>query len=152
VNVAKSQSLDVPYVTIETWVYVAKTPSGTRAGLLDSEGQYGFFILKSGVLWCSMTTTTGASAAQTTAVVNLLEWTHVACAYDGVNIKIFVNGIEQATTPAAGKLATSGTSGSTIGANNPSGDNLVGMLDDLRIWNVAHTAEQICEAANACKP
>lgn len=152
VLVAKSPSLDVAYVTVEMWVRVDAVPGGTRGGLFDNDAQYGFFVQKSGVLWCSMTTDTGTNAAQTTAVVSLLVWTHVACTYDGAKIQIFINGVEQASAPLTGALSTSGNKGSSIGANSPSGDNLVGLIDDLRIWNVAHSADQVCEAAHACTP
>jgi hypothetical protein len=99
-----------------------------------------------------VTTAAGNISAQTTGVVNLLVWTHVTCSYDGANIKIYINGVEHATATATGALSTSGTTGSSIGSNNPSGDNLVGLMDDLRIWNIARTPLQICEAAHACTP
>ncbi len=152
VLVAESPSLDVPHLTIEMWVHLGAVPTGTRAGLLDNDGQYGFFVQKSGALSCSVDTSMGTGTAQTTASVALLVWTHVACTYDGTRVKIYIDAIEQASAPLTGALYTSGTTASSIGANNPTGDNLVGQLDDLRIWNVARTASQICESAQACVP
>ena len=146
--VAKSPSLDVSHLTIETWIRLDAVPAGARAGLFDSNVQFGFFVQKSRVLRC----TAAGGAAQTTALVSLLVWTHVACTYDGANIKIFVNGVEQASAPATGAISTSGTTGASIGSNNPTGDNLAGLIDDLRVWNVARTTDQICDAAHACIP
>jgi hypothetical protein len=110
-------------------------------GIFDNNGQYGFFLQPAGVS-CSMT----IGVATTIAPV-LGEWTHVACSYDGATATLYVDGYVAATAMGTGPLGAGNADGSAIGGNSPTGDTLVGKLDQMRVWNVARTPTQICAAA-----
>jgi hypothetical protein len=80
-------------------------------------------------------------------LIPLATWTHVACTYDGAAITLYQDGAAATPTAATGAIATAGTTGMSLGQNLPTGDHLAGALDDVRIWRVALTAEQIATDA-----
>lgn len=147
-DVAESTMFDTSAITIEAWIRPTQMPGpGLRAGILDNNGQYGFFFSDSGRLSCTLVN--GPSVGFDNAI-QANTWTHVACAYDGANSALYVNGHSVATGNGGAALGTNGTSGISIAADNPpgSGSRLVGLIDQLRIFSVARTTTQICEAAN----
>lgn len=148
-DVRDSSAFDVTAFTIEAWIWPSQLPLGSeRAGILDMNGQYGFFIYAGGVLSCT------GGVALPLAVMQLAtdRWTHVACTYDGTAAAIYVDGIALSTATGGGALRTNGTTGISLAADNPpgSGDPLIGLIDEVRMMNIARTAEQIC--ADAGKP
>lgn len=75
-------------------------------------------------------------------------WTHVACTYDGAATVVYVDGAEVARKPGTSVPSTLGTTGMSIAADNPSGnDRLIGLIDQVRLMDVARTAEQVCADA-----
>jgi hypothetical protein len=143
VSVPDNLSMSPPNLTIEAWVRPTQLPTGgNRMGILDNNNSYGFFIYANR-LEC-------AGIATATPMVPVNVWTHVACTHDGVEGKIYVNGALVVTVAVGGNLGTGDSSGSVIGGNSPGGgatSALVGMLDQLRLWNVARTPAQVCAAA-----
>jgi len=79
-------------------------------------------------------------------------WYHLAGTYDGRAITIFVNGLPVASQNASGRLHID-QSDLYIGKGDPtsfsSGEYFHGVLDEVRIWNVARSQEQIQAAMNA---
>ena len=139
-GIAESALLDPPAVTMEAWIYPTQLPAvGTRAGIVDNNNQYGFFLHPGGELQCI-----GLQAA---ANVQAGTWTHVACTYDGTT-RIYAGGVQVDMTAGSGApLDPGGTTGTSIAGNNPSGEPLVGAIDQIRIFQIARTASQICAAA-----
>ncbi len=82
-------------------------------------------------------------------------WHHVAATYDGAQIKLYVDGVQDAQTNCTGAVAT-GTNPVTIGMRPffPFTSYFQGNLDELRIWNTARSNCDIqryknCEIAGA---
>lgn len=147
ISVADSLSLSPTRLTIEGWIRPTQLPAGTaRMGILDNNNQYGFFLYANRVD-CSATVTISAPVTVPTNT-----WTHVACTYDGTTGRVYIDGIERGTAAGGADLGTGDSSGTVIGGNSPSGDHLVGMIDQLRMWTVARTAAQICAASDAVCP
>jgi hypothetical protein len=71
-------------------------------------------------------------------------WSHVACTYDGAMVRIFHNGQQLNSAASTGALLAGDGNGIAIGGNSPSGDPLLGDVDELRIWKIARTPAQIC--------
>ena len=144
VTVPDTASLTPTRLTIEAWINPSQLPTGgDRMGIFDNNGQYGFFLYENRIE-CSATTAISATA---TIVTNT--WTHVACTYDGTTGRVYTDGVQRAMATGNGDLGAGDSSGSVIGGNSPSGNHLIGMIDQLRVWNVALTAPQICAAASA---
>ena len=139
-GIAESSLLDPSAITMEAWIHPTQLPSaGTRAGIIDNNGQYGFFLHPGGDLQCV--------GLQATANVQAGTWTHVACTYDGTT-RIYAGGVLVGMTAGGGgALGTGGTTGISIGGDNPAGSPLVGAIDQLRIFKIARTASEICAAA-----
>ena len=149
-DIADSTSLDVDRITFEAWVNPSTLPTdpAMRVGVFDTNGQYGFFIHGGGIFRCTLGAVTNgpydvASAVQTNV------WTHLACSYDGSNVTVYVNGESKLVTPATG-VPGSGNNVAALAGNAPDGDPFIGLIDSVRLWNVARTAEQICAAAGTC--
>jgi hypothetical protein len=78
------------------------------------------------------------------------QWVHFAMTWDGTAVRTFVNGVE--------KLTKTGDSGSTtlntdrsaiaIGGYEQDGNYFNGLIDEFRVWNVAHTATEITATMN----
>ncbi|MBK7966272.1 MAG: choice-of-anchor J domain-containing protein, partial [Bacteroidetes bacterium] len=116
--------------TIEAWIkpvwdgtifsWGSSSGSNQQCGLLMSSGKL-FFLAQ------------GNDLAGNILIDNYyLTRTHVALTFDGSTIKLFVNGVLDVS--ASKNLNTSGIS-FEIGANYE------GIIDELRIWDVARTAE-----------
>ena len=68
-------------------------------------------------------------------------WTHLAATFDGTTLRIFVNGTQVASEARSGVIATS-TTNLKIGAGDGF-EFFAGVLDEVRIYNVALTQAQI---------
>jgi hypothetical protein len=141
-DIGETPALDVAHITMEAWINVT-LPGAGRSGIVDNNGQYGFFILSTGDLRC-----TPAAAVQVPAVITNATWIHVACTYDGTTEIVYVNGVSVGTSVSTGDISIAGAQGTSIAGDNPPGpDRLVGMIDQFRIYSEARTPAQICEAA-----
>ena len=149
-DVGDSTLFDVAALTFEAWVKPSQMPTtGNRMGILDMNGQYGFFIHPTGNLGCTIV---GGVSMNVPANITTTAWTHVACTYDGATTNIYSNGLLVATGSGGGTLATGGTTGISLAADNPpgAGSRLIGLVDEVRLSSVARTGPQICAAAGAC--
>jgi hypothetical protein len=151
-DAADSAMWDVSAVTIEAWINPSQLPAaGARSGILDMNGQYGFFLHETGKLACTIVG--GISSGQVTANVAINTWSHVACTYDGTTTTVYKDGNVVFTGTGGGALSTTSTTGISIAADNPpgSGSRLIGLVDEVRIMSRARTANEICQDA-ACTP
>jgi hypothetical protein len=139
VDVAENSVFGVTAVTIEAWINPARIPTD-RAGILDCDGRYGFFLYSNDEVECI------AGGTASAGPIAIGEWTHVACTSDGTTVRVYVDG-KLAGSASATALSTTGSmTGITLGGNNPpgGGDPLGGSLDELRLFRAARTAGQIC--------
>jgi hypothetical protein len=144
-QISDSASLDVTTgLTIEGWIHPDGSVTSGRQGLFDNEGQYGFFIVAQDGLRC----TASAHAAQSANdILQVGEWQHVACAYDGTGLRLYHNGVQVAETLGTGNVSTGGSTGAAIAENSPDNDEFIGKLDTIRIWNTGRTPSELCLAA-----
>ena len=73
-------------------------------------------------------------------------WQHVAATYDGSAMKIYIDGVLDATLNASGPAVANATF--TFGRNYANSRTLDGSIDEVRVWKRARTAAEIL--ANPC--
>lgn len=127
---------DISQYTVELWYY-QKSYSTGRMGLFDSDNRLGMFVYGQGDLRCSRS----PDIVVTVPGMPLGAWNHVACVFDGMTLSMYVNG-ELKGTVIAPAITNGGTT--AIGSNAPSGDYFDGLIDNVRVWNVAHSAAEVC--------
>ena len=72
-------------------------------------------------------------------------WYHVALTYDGSNVRLYVNGVQDGSTAATGTI-TASTADLLFGSQYTSaGGKFTGTLDDVRIYNRALTSSEILD-------
>jgi hypothetical protein len=75
-------------------------------------------------------------------------WTHLAMTYDGTAVRLYVNGTQVSSTPASGALLTS-TQPLTIGGDPIYGQGFEGLIDEVRVYDRALSANEIKADMNA---
>src|SRR5207245_7665367 len=77
-----------------------------------------------------------------TSTPALNSWTHVAATYDGATLRIYANGVLQASKAVSGAITTS-TGALRIGGDSVWGEWFAGLIDDVRVYNRALTATEL---------
>ena len=92
-----------------------------------------------------ISTTDGFEFCLNPISLNNNNWYHIAGTYDGISIKYYVNGCLVSDKPHTGSLITNDWDGAIGNRSNwPNGpEHFRGKIDEVRIWNVARTQEQI---------
>jgi len=153
VKVADANDLDLTgSFTIEAWVrpdgfsavrpIVAKVenPGGVLSG-------YSLFAPTSAKPTGLVTSSGTTKTAEGTSALPTGSWSHVAFTSDGTNLRLYVNGALQATSPAVGIQAT--TTPVKIGKDGLTGTYFDGKIDEVRIYDAALTEKQIGTDGNA---
>jgi chitodextrinase len=131
-------------MTLEAWVNPSASPPGWVDVVYKGNDNY---YLESGT---SQNGAPGAGATAGSANVNafgnaslpLTTWSHLAATYDGTTLRLYVNGTQAGSQPLTGALATS-TNPLEIGGNSLFGQFFTGVIDEVRVYNVALTPTQI---------
>lgn len=82
---------------------------------------------------------------QSTTVVADNEWHHIAIVRDQTNLDqiIYIDGVEEVNVPLIQTGTISTIAPLNIGWSDPFGRYLKGIVDEVRIWNVARSASEI---------
>lgn len=76
--------------------------------------------------------------------LSLNTWYHIACTYDGSSLRIYVNGIEDASV-ATSLTPNYGSANLYIGSWSGDNYNLKGCLNDVRVYNHCLSAKEVKE-------
>ncbi len=130
----------VTNITLSAWVRPLNNTRADIVGHWKSGSDYHFLLTHglSANLFHFYISTTGSNtnfAVSTTKTV-FGNWYHVVGTYDGVNIRIYVNGVLEATVPQTGNLYTGCTDNMYIGQSGD-GNNATAYIDDVLIGNNA---------------
>ncbi len=102
-----------------------------------------------------ITTTNGFAVAPADCELELNRTYHSAFVYDGTSLKFYRNGFLMKSVPASGNLILNNWT-TTIGdyAAGSSGlpENMQGYINEVRIWNVARTQQQIRDYMSTSLP
>jgi hypothetical protein len=131
-------------ISITAWVNADTWSGGNRRILQkgDTDNQYRL-LEENGVLKFDLSGV--SNTPLTTALPSEGVWHHIAATYDGASMRIYIDGVLTAQQAASGAIATTTNSlyiGSK-GIGGTIGNHFLGMLDDVRVYNVALPPEYI---------
>lgn len=135
-------------LTIESWVNTA-TNSGAHGPIVGNHNTtlangLSFLVRRENahfVFWVG-NGTIYPTVSLNTAVLNT--WIHLACVWDGTVATVYVNGVPSASSnPTMTQLLSSNTNEVFIGSAPVGSEHFNGMIDEVRIWNVARTRCEI---------
>lgn len=143
-EIADSASLDLTTaMTIEAWLRLDSLPGSGRAGVLDNDGQYSVILYAGTGLRCSNGVDDLPHEPVSTGV-----WFHMACAWDGSDLTLYIDGAPVQTMASVGTIDTTNTDPISILDSSPLFDEpMDGAIDNLRVWHSARTQAQICADA-----
>ena len=145
VTVTDANALDLTTgMTLQAWVYPTAA-SGVR-DILIKEGTgvdiYNLYA-RNGQGQPESNVFAGSSNRWATGpTLALNTWSHVAGTYDGLTVRLFVNGLQVGNTAYTGTIGTS-AGVLRIGGNSLWGEFFQGRLDELRIYNRALSAAEL---------
>lgn len=91
---------------------------------------------------CAIGTGAAYNEAASSAALSLDTWYHLACVWNGATLALYVNGAQVAST-AQTLTPVANSTPLSLGQFGNGFDLLHGQLDDVRIYNLALTGEQI---------
>ena len=96
-----------------------------------------------------ITTTNGWKAVMNPIPITLNTWYHIAATYDGSHIKLYINGCLVADSAQTGTIVQNNLI-TAIGtqSSNVNIEHFRGNIDEVRIWNVARTQQEIMNNMN----
>jgi hypothetical protein len=145
VRLQDSEDLDLTTgMTLEAWVYPTTAPTGWRT-ILHKEVDAYFLHAGSNRNTPAAGGTFNGVCCQVVyapAPLAVRRWTHLAATYDGIRLRLYINGAQVANRPVSGALETN-TSPLSLGGNSPAGVYFQGRIDEARIYNRALTASEI---------
>lgn len=129
-------------ITIEAWVSV----SGGNCPTILGKGYVSTYWVGvcGGVLRSYLK---GSSSQRNGGVVPVGQWTHVAVTFDGTTQRHYINGELITSFPLTGPLPTN-ASAARIGSDVDWLHGPDGAIDEVRLWNVARTTDEIRSAIN----
>lgn len=148
---ASSMTLSGSAVTLEAWIYVDvfQASSPYISSLLGIEESDNACLLRLGDTGLAknklqFTLHIGSNNINLDGITALSTntWYHVAATYDGATMKIYVNGILDASTPQTGSFTASGNFLLADCGEWP-GRYLNGKMDEVRIWSNARSQAEI---------
>ncbi|MCB2220861.1 MAG: Omp28-related outer membrane protein [Bacteroidetes bacterium] len=153
VEVSNESAFDfITDITLEVWIK-PNSLTGTQGVISKNFGNnahpYQIRLLNDEVLFGFYSNTIGWQPIQTTSA-NLLvgEWAHIACTYNMEEVKIFVNGIQKAIGYKNFQIPQNDQPLEIGRTKDVAFEYYSGTIDEVRVWDIALTAQQIEE--NMC--
>jgi len=144
-QIPDSQVFRMDSWTMEAWIRPNVT-SGVRIVAGKVSQQKDFALVTNGNKMGVLVFDGGRQYLLTSEEFNVGEWYHLAGVYDAdtETLKLYVNGslIGEETER---KSDTSNTNPIRIGSNNSNSEYFNGVIDDVRIWNVARSGDDIAD-------
>jgi glucose/arabinose dehydrogenase len=147
VTIGASPLLNLTTGTVEAWIRldrIGRWHGVIAKGNVNSEPSHNYAIeVEAGnVVNCGIGNGTSSNLVRSTTTVAALQFYHVACTWDGSQLRLYINGalnrsVSQTLTPAAN------SSPLFIGQFGGSVDRFDGIIDEVRIYNVALSQSQI---------
>jgi Peptidase family C25/Concanavalin A-like lectin/glucanases superfamily/PQQ-like domain len=154
-GIINNSYVEVPYaadlnttgmsITIEAWV---KRSDASRCETLVGNGHLTSYWLGFCTARLRFYSHGTGTSVDSNASVPAGVWTHVAVTYDGVTRRYYINGVLDTNSIAGGGALVGRTDGKSLGIGYDMIDSFsqnyfMGLIQDVRIWNVVRTAQQI---------
>ncbi len=140
-------------LTLECWMNVGEYPFQTREVLgkwgygASSDDEFDMDFLSTGRVLISVSGSGGYTGLRSKTTLSPYTWTHVAGVFDSASTsyKLYINGnLDTNRTPSTITLDRDTDQPFRIGTYDFNfADNFKGLLDEVRIWNVARTQAEI---------
>ena len=134
-------------ITVSAWI---KPSSVATQGLVSkingsAVGQYGLWIRGTGMAEFLVDNISGSGYTfkRTFAIMSVGNWYNLVGVYDGTDIKVYSNGIEQGTPVAATSNIENNTTPFVIGAIQLNSARFNGIIDEVRVSAVERSAAWI---------
>ena len=144
-------------ITVSVWVRRESTGAEQKvvAKWADAGGQFQYLLTinASGVPLFVVNTSGNATATATTSLT-VGVWFHLVATYDGSDVRIYVNGVEEDSTPDTGNMADT-TAPFRIGAGSGGAgteDPYDGEIGHCAVWDVGISAGEIASLATGISP
>ncbi len=123
----------LPNLTLDAWV---KRNSLSDGMVISKNGPY-FISIRNNVLEGGVYAGPGWTQISGTTSLNLGQWYHIALTYDGADIKLYLDGVEDASITKTGSILVTGQS-LHIGWGEPGHNQFFnGIIDEVRISDIA---------------
>ena len=145
VNVPNAATLQLSSgMTVEAWVNPTTVSNAWRDVIYKGDDNYYIEATSQGgsrpVGGGIIGGTTAEARASTALTANT--WAHLAVTYDGAAVRLYVNGVQAASTARTGAIRTS-TNPLQIGSDSIYGQYFRGTIDEVRVYNLALTAAEV---------
>ena len=155
VDAGNSSSTNPSTITIAAWVKLNDTSPTSYSRIIERGGWASDHKTESYYMYQAQSTTnigcefTNASSKQIDLQVsslNLNQWYHVACTYDGSSGKLYLNGVLRYSWDLGiiGNLQTT-IHPVRIGADSNGGEKFNGTIDEVQVWNRSLASDEIKE-------
>ncbi|MCF1192369.1 T9SS type A sorting domain-containing protein [Mangrovimonas sp. AS39] len=137
--------------TFEAWIYVSSSAPSSNLAILDyghnDVGDRNTFVVGGDRSLKYISGGTNANITTAANVIPTATWTHVAFVLDNSIGYLYVNGAQEGTGSLSTVNTTSGFGNLRIGQRVTGGSiPFNGLIDDVRVWNVARTDTEIQSA------
>ena len=148
VNVPSSSSLSgMAAVTVEAWIRSNdgnQLDKGILGWLNDNSDAYNMIIYPANTLYFKINTQNGVQSLQGSVSDSLADgWHHVMIVYNGSQMRIYRDGVQDPSTESHSGTITRGNGASMTIGSYSSGAYFNGAIDGLRIWNRTLSADEI---------
>lgn len=137
-----------PATTPTDWIVAAYATGGQSV----QEGQ---MVWKAGVKRSGVgshdTADFTSGSGKERALLVLGSWSHLAVTFDGTNMRVYVNGLSEATVASSGTLDTSGTESIGVGRIGTGQNGQACQFCDMRLYNAALSAADVMALAMSSK-
>lgn len=146
-------------ITLAAWIKPEQkaTQNVIKKAANDATDGYELSLGSDGSIFFRINQKTSANTYRVTSSVSYptdgTTWMHIAATYDGTVMKLYINGIENASlSPANPPLIATNTLMLAIGAQPDGLSKFKGAIDDARIYNTALTASDIFNIVAEASP
>ncbi|KAA3623922.1 MAG: HYR domain-containing protein, partial [Bacteroidetes bacterium] len=154
-NAGNAPSLKITgtQITLEAWIKASGFQAIHLGDIINKQqlsGQAGYFfrIGGGGDIQFYLGTPVGWKYVQANGVLTLNTWHHIACVYNGSDMRIFVDGVQKAILTGVTETIDDTNNNLCIGCQLDASHFFDGQIDETRVWNIARTPGEIATYYN----